>query len=405
MNSGMPRYALSDDEFASLQAYLATLSAQTSPGVSDDKVHFATVIQPGVDAAKRRALVDVLQAYIDDRNAGLRFEVRKHIAGSVRLGRTYREWVLHVWDLTGPGDGWGTQLESLNRQQPVFALISGLGNASWRPIHDFSEKLEIPCIFPQTDLPVTEGQGVYTVYLSRGMVLEATALAKYLIDVDSQAPVTQIFRNDGASVVAADAFRKAWRENGRGSLRERLLDGQADTGFWRDVVAARPNSTLVLWLSPGDLVDARAIVASGSSVKSIYLSSTLQAGTRWDIGPDAGHRVRLIYPLDTPEARARRVETVKLWLHKKGIELTDEIVQMNAYLAAMVTAGEVSHAMDSFSRDLLLERIEHRVGNALDPSMYPHLSLGPGQRFASKGSYVVESDGARIKPVSAWVVP
>ena len=133
MNSGMPRYALDDNEMQALTAYLKSLSAYSSPGVTDDKVHFATVIQPGVGAAKRRAMLDVLLVYFEDRNAGMRSRARREQAGSVELGRTYREWVLHVWELRGPSETWGDQLEAFNREQPVLALISGLGTASWRP--------------------------------------------------------------------------------------------------------------------------------------------------------------------------------------------------------------------------------------------------------------------------------
>jgi hypothetical protein len=146
MNASMPRYALDPAALEALTAYLKTLSVQVSPGVTDDKVHFATVIQPGTDPAQRRALLDVLQAFMQDRNRGLLDEVRRQRGGSKHLGRSYREWVLHVWDLKGPSDTWGAQLETYYKAQPVFALVSGLGNASWRPIHDFSERFELPSI-------------------------------------------------------------------------------------------------------------------------------------------------------------------------------------------------------------------------------------------------------------------
>jgi hypothetical protein len=123
---------------------------------------------------------------------------------------------------------------------------------------------------------------------------------------------------------------------------------------------------------------------------------------------EGGMPIRMVYPQDLPQARAARVEVVRRWLRKKGIEFTDESVQSNAYLAATVTAGAMSHAMEVYSRDFLLERVEHRVGNGFEPSLYPRLSLGPGQRFASKGSYIVEGGGAgdgALKPVSDWLIP
>jgi hypothetical protein len=41
-------------------------------------------------------------------------------------------------------------------------------------------------------------------------------------------------------------------------------------------------------------------------------------------------------------------------------------------------------------------------------TMYPHLSLAPGQRFASKGAYMVRfanDEGESLVRVSDWIVP
>ncbi len=127
MNAAMPRYALAADALRSLTAYLRTLSVAASPGVTDSKVHFALVLQPGTDAEQRRAMVEMLETFFKDRNRGQRAELRRENAGQVHLGRTYHEWVLHVWDLQGASDTWGAQLEHYNQQQAVFALVSGLG--------------------------------------------------------------------------------------------------------------------------------------------------------------------------------------------------------------------------------------------------------------------------------------
>jgi hypothetical protein len=62
---------------------------------------------------------------------------------------------------------------------------------------------------------------------------------------------------------------------------------------------------------------------------------------------------------------------------------------------------------ENFSRDYFIERIEQMAQSALSPSIYPHLSLGPGQRFASRGAYVVrfpgDAGGVPIA-VSDWLI-
>lgn len=408
MNAAMPRYALDPAALAALSTYLKTLSVQVSPGVEADRVHFATVIQPGTDPARRRALVDVLQAYMLDRNLSQRSEVRREETGVVRLRRTYREWVLHVWELSGTSDTWGRQLEAYNAQQPVFALVSGLGSASWRPIHEFSERFELPCIFPQAEVPVLAEQDFYTVYLSKGMALEAQALAKFLHDGGERGPVTQVFRHDDASAAGAEAFRRAWQAATGHAPEEQVLEAAPDLGFWQQLAAQGKGGTLVLWLRAPDLEKAQVLTAASSAVKAVYLSSNLLSGPRAGLAADASGRVRLVYAQDLPQAREARLDLARRWLHSKGIAPVDEKMQMNAYLAATVTGLVVSHAVDTYSRDYLLERMEHRLGTANEISIYPTLSLGPGQRYASKGSYIVQVDGAddrQLKPVSDWIVP
>lgn len=408
MSPSMPRFALDADALASLTAYLKTLSVQASPGVTEDAVHFATVIQPGTDPGQRQALIDVLQKFIQDRNLGLLVEARREASGLVRLKRTYRKWVLHVWDLQGAGDTWAGQLEAYNAAQPVFAMVSGLGNASWRPIHEFSEHFEVPCIFPQVDVPVLAEHDFYTVYLSRGMTLEAQALAKFLLSQSVRGPVTQVYGPDEAAVTAAEAFRKAWTAGGRTTLTDHRVREAPDGAFWQQLVRQAPGATLVLWLAPGYLEQAQVLVNPGSQLRAIYLSSNLNASHRTGLAADDKGRVRLVYAQDLPLARAARQEAVRRWLNSNGLTLSDEKVQMNAYLAATVTGLLMSHLMDTYSRELLLERMEHLVGNSLETSIYPRLSLGPGQRYASKGSYIVEVAGAQewqLHPVSDWIVP
>lgn len=413
LDAVMPRYALSDDEMTALAAYLFSLSTTPSPGVDEQDIHFATVIQPGVAPERRRAMLDVMQAFVKDKGANARMDEQRREAGNMRMDRAYRKWVLHVWDLSGPSATWGAQLEAYQRQQPVFALIGGLGHASWAPIHAFSERLEIPSVFPQADLPVVSGPNNYSFYFSRGAVLEAQVLAKFLREQGDAGKIVQVYRREdvgvgvgagaGAGAVAAAAFRSALAP--ATVLEDRVLEGPANDAFWRQVHSTSAGA-LVLWLGAQDLAGVQ--VRDGSAAPVLYVSSHLLSGRLPHAVSLAGANVRLLYPSDLPPQRDARLLRNKLWLHNKGIAITDEVVQMNTQFTLAVVNDVVGHIMDSFSRDYFVERIEHAVGQTPTPSVFQNVSLGPGQRFAAKGSSVVQlldAQGQQMKPLSGWIVP
>jgi hypothetical protein len=408
LNVAMPRYALAPSDQEALAAYLRTLSIRFSPGVDDDAVHFATVIQPGTDPQQRRALVEVLESYLQGRNAAQRSEIRREETGVVRLRRNYREWVLHVWDLSGPSDTWTRQLEAYNARQPVFAIVSGLGDASWRPIHEFSERFELPCIFPQVELPVLDGPGYYTVYLHRGLALQAQALARYLQDTGFAGTVLQVHAGDEAGRTAADALRRAWPQDRTASLSERVVRHDPTEDDWRQIAREAGDGVVVVWLPARQLGGAQLLTGAGSRIQAIYLSASSGTPARAQNLVDPGGRVRMIFPQDLPSVREARLELARRWLQSKRIAPADETVQLNGYLAATVVGLIVSHSADTYSRDFLIERLEHRLGTANEISLYPNLSLGPGQRYASKGSYIVQISGADARSwtaLSDWIVP
>lgn len=402
LNAVMPRYALSDDEMKALSAYLFALSAKPSPGVDEQEIHFATVIQPGVAPERKRAMLDVMQAFVRDKGANVRSDEQRREAGNMRMYRSYRKWVLHVWELTGPSDTWDAQLLAFYERQPVFALIGGLGAASWRQIHEFSERLEIPSVFPQVDLPVLTGINHYNFYFTRGVVLEAEVLARFLREQGDTGRIVQVYRREGPGSAAAAALRAALTPGA--TVEDQVLEGPATEPFWQRVHAGNPGA-LLLWLGTADLA---GVPAPGGAAPAVYLSSNLLSGRIPDALIKPGANVRLVYPSDPPPKREARLLRNKLWLHNKGIPITDEVVQMNTQFTMTVVSDVVGHIMDSFSRDLFVERIEHVVGQTPMSSVYQSVSLGPGQRFAAKGSSIVQvldADNKPLRPLSGWIVP
>jgi cytochrome c553 len=401
LESVMPRFALSDNDMHALSAYLATLSASDSPGVDEEEIHFATVIQPGVTPERRRAMLDIMQAFVKDKTSNARSNEQRREAGVMRMNRSYRKWVLHVWELSGPSEAWDAQLQNFYRQQAVFALVGGLGNASWKPIHAFAERMEIPSVFAQVDLPALAGDNFYNFYFSRGLILEAEVLAKFLREQgDAPASVLQIYRPDEAGLAASAAFTAAMA--GKQVVQDLRLQGTADAAFWQKALAGKPGA-LVLWLSKADL---EALPANASGAIPVYGSYALLGGKVPSALASAGNNVRLIYPTDLPPRHESRLLRTKMWLHAKNIALTDEPTQINTQFAMTVVSDAVGHIMDSFSRDLFVERIEHMVAQTPSPSIYQSVSLGPGQRFAAKGSSVVLlGELGQLKTLSDWIVP
>jgi hypothetical protein len=369
--------------------------------VDDEQIHFATVIDGSVAPERKRAMLDIMQAFFKDKGANVRQNEQRREAGNMRMYRAYRKWVMHVWELNGSADTWGKQLEAYYRGQPVFALVGGLGQASWKPVHDFGERYEVPVVFPQVDLPVVTGENNYNLYLSRGLGLQAEVLGRHLKEQDEVKRVVQVFRADDAGLSAKAGLRAALGTSKQ--VEDFPLIGPADSTFWGKLSASKADA-MVLWLRPEDLNNAAQV----SLQMPVYVSFDLLGGKLPAGLPKLGSMVRMVYPSDLSPRHESRLLRNKIWLHSKGIAITDEVVQMNTLFAMTMTSDALGHIMDSFSRDFFVERVEHAVAQTPTPSFYPGVSLGPGQRFAAKGSAVVtvlEGEKPTLKALSGWMVP
>ena len=409
----MPRYDLSDEEIARLQVYLEGLSATAAPGVSDREIHFSTIITPDVSSDRRSALLDVMQGFFRDKNGGTRLETRRREVGNEPMHRAYRTWVLHVWELKGAPQTWGAQLAAYYRQQPVFAVIGGIGGGSWQPVHAFCEAVEVPCVFPDVDYPEVADTGYYPLYFSRGVTLEAEVLAKHLLETGpsgQSAAIVQVFRDHTLGRLPSQALRKALQDRGGEAVIDYPLPdaGRLPADFLSRQGGSERPSTLVLWLDSNDLAALDLAAVAPDGLQAIYVSASLSAMRRPSLPENWQSRLHMVYPFDLPASREQRLTRMKAWLRARNIPLGDERTQANAFFAATVTGDAVSHLGENFSRDYFIERIEQMTGASLSPSIYPRLSLGPGQRFASKGGYIVrfteETTGMPV-PVSDWLIP
>ena len=397
LHAAMPRFTLDEGAMKSLIGYLKTLSVAPSPGVTNDTIHFATIVTEGVTAEKRQAMLNVMESFVRDKNAGTRHEtLRAKRAGwdMEREYRAYRNWQVHVWELAGEPETWRSQLEAHYRRQPVFALLSGIAAGTWRPVHDFCERFEIPCLFPNADAPPIEETDYYSFYFSKGVSLEAESLAHFLDNNPAETgagPILQIFRNDDVAGRAAEAFRKALKNQSARVVDIGIDPKQPLTAdFWSTLTIRETPSVLVLWLNEPDLNELNAISGAGYPRLRIYLSSTLAAGLLSSVPQGLKEKIRFLHSFDLPGQLDRRLFRMNAWLKARKIEQTDQRIQANTYFALTQTGNALMHLVDNFSRDYFVEQIEHGVDNSVAPSVYSRLSLGPGQRFAAKSCSIVE---------------
>jgi hypothetical protein len=401
----MPRYPLDEASMSELIAYLRQLSRRRAPGVGDETLDFATIITPDADAAERRGMLDVLEHWFGANGASHPGEDLSQSAPGVRNSGVHT-WRLHVWQLTGPADGWDEQLRQHFAAEPVFAVVSGLGEKSWAPVHHFCEAQSLPCLFPNVDLPVVAEDDFYPLYFSRGVLLEAQIIASRLLQPGSASRrVIQVFRGDDIGGAAAAALQQS-SAAGAVEWQEHALDAGAPASeLARAINEARPGDTIVLWLRPQDLKNLPETPPPNAAV----FISGLMAGLEQAPLPTAWRSVaRMSYPLELPTMRAVGTGFARGWFTFHHIPLVAERVQTDTYLACEILTEAAGRMQNNLVPDHLVELIEIELSHRLVNGEYPRLGLAPGQRFASKGGYLVHfetASGTQLMADSEWIVP
>jgi hypothetical protein len=403
----MPRYALDDDGMAALVSYLRSMTHLPVPGVTASLLHFATIITPDSDPIKRQGVLDVLQQFFKDKNDATRAQTPRLRSSHRMMFKDNRRWQLHVWELTGAPETWEQQLSALQAREPVFAVISGVGGATWAPIHRFCEQAAVPCLFPNVELPIVAEEDFYSLYFSRGVLLEADLVAHELAQAPAaSAPgrVVQIFRSDDIGAGAAKELTAAAARAGRATVELQLkTDGSAE--LLRALKEVSTKDALVLWLRAKDL---GALANARVPASTVFLSGLMGGLADAPLSQSWRSVARMAYPFDLPERRVVRVDYALGWFALRHIPVVSMQAQADTYLACGLLSETLNHMADSFIRDYLIERIEQTLDHRVLTGYYPRLSLAPGQRFASKGGYLMRfanPAGNRIIAASDWIVP
>jgi len=408
LNTLMPRFRLEPDSMAALINYLKNLGREQEPGVTEDTLHFATIITPDADPVARRGMLDVLERFFVDKNEFIRGGQRRMQGYKEIMFRVSRKWQLHIWELQGAPETWEQQLQARLAAEPVFAVISGLGGKTWAPVHRFCERAAIPCLFPNVDLPVVAESDFYPIYFSRGVQLEADLIAAEIQEQSARVPlrrVVQVFRADDVGAAAATTLSAGLDMAGQKNERRAVAMGAGRGELARALRDVGKNDGLVLWLRPSDLL---LLPAKASAARQVFVSGLMGGMEETPLGADWRRVIQMSYPVDLPELRKFRTDFPHAWFRIRHIPVVADRIQSDTYLACGIMAETLVDMLDSFVRDYLVERIESMLSRRTLSGYYPRLGLAPGQRFASKGGYLVAFPGeGGGKPVaeSGWRIP
>jgi hypothetical protein len=404
----MPRFALGAQDLSTLITHLRALDRRRIPGVSAAELHFATILTPDADPVKRGAVLQVLEQFVKDRNVaprapgGVTMATSGNTAYARSMFKVSRRWVLHVWQLTGSADSWGVQLERKMSEEPVFAVISGVGGANWDPVAQFCERRAVPCLFPNVDAPPADADSQFhSLYFSRGVLLEASLIAAQMNDKR----VRLVYREGDAGAAGARALATALKPKGVSSAIRVIgahAPAQAVVSAVRDLA---PDEALMLWLRP---VDLKALEGLPAPPGSVYLSGVMGGLDGAPLPRSWREHALMTYPADLPAARRVRVDYALGWFRIRQIPVVAEQAQADTYLACGLLSETLKHMVDAFIPDYLIERLEDTLDHRVITGYYPRLTLGPHQRFASKGGYLTRFEGATrggVMAATEWLTP
>jgi hypothetical protein len=414
LNEIMPRYELNDRDKEIFIYYLKNLSSQFSPGLTPDTIRFATILTDEVSPADKQAFLQPLNAFVkDDWNGRVKLVSDQWDAvwkRSPDTPKAFRKIELDVWSLQGTPDTWGKQLEEYYRQKPVFAILGGITTGAWTPMHEFCEKNRIPSILPITDLPVISESDRYTLYISKGIYQEGEAAAKYLsrvFTIPAENRIIQVFRENDHGRALARGFSDTWSKLGTTAVTDRAIASGEKIGedFWKKLSSTYPQSVLLIWLGPADLAGIDALAETGN--KPLFFSSTLLAGDYAKV-PDKIRDVTFImHPNRLTENNEYSHTVLNNWMRFKKLPMANIKISSHIFLLKSVFSEALNSTAGEFYREFFLDNMDEGRDQLQTSITYPALSFGPGQRYASKGCYVVtipKGDKPKVVRQSDWVI-
>jgi hypothetical protein len=138
----------------------------------------------------------------------------------------------------------------------------------------------------------------------------------------------------------------------------------------------------------------------------LMASGTWLGRALWTIPEPLREHLYLTYPYRLPQDDARFDVPLKKVLAGKRLDAYDPIIIRQSYLTGEVLGKALMEMRTEYYRDFVYDSI----GMMTDMyyPLYERVSFGPGQRYVSKGCYIVQlgtGEKPRLQRRSDWVIP
>jgi ABC-type branched-subunit amino acid transport system substrate-binding protein len=435
MSDVMPRYLLNDENMNLLVSYLKSLSSELSPGASASELHFATIVTEDVSTADQNAMINPLENYIHLKNVLLS---KSDSTGAVKARNMYvamaptmryiyqkmvpavvpsNEYVgtklsLSRWVLKGSPATWRAQLDEYYRKEPVFAILGGISSGEWQPVQQFCEDNGIPDLFPITDYPTISQSDWYTLYFSKGYYQEGEGAARFLNSKDEMKgkPILQIVRDTREGQALSRGFRETWQEFGNAEPVTMMLKPEETltAASLKQMTAKMNPVAIILWDGPEALKTLEKMAAGKDRPAMVLVSSSYLGKSMFSLDQQARDFTYLTYPYGltaAPEERLKPIVDASKSYNPETNAIPTVRVSQQSYIITVLLDMTLMQMKGNYYRDNLLDQIS--MIQDMDLPLYERLSFGPGQRYASKGCYIVQlstSEKNQLIKKSTWVI-
>jgi hypothetical protein len=207
----------------------------------------------------------------------------------------------------------------------------------------------------------------------------------------------------------AKGFEETWEGLRQQAPDKRVLrSDEPITGeLWKQLTASNKQAIILLWLDSKDLSLIATLADTPDRKMMVFVSATLLGKEMYVLPEKIREIVYITFPYRLPDDFAKSEPSFAGLTRSNRYPAEYPMTKAKMDLTLMILNKALFMMKGHFHRDRLIEVMDMMQDETTIP-LYPRLSFGPGQRYISKGCYIVKlGAGAtpKITPISGWVIP